>query len=190
MRLFSHSFLLSMAVFTQFVFAQEEGSELAMNSQQVVKIDSSLPLTPGNPILIDMGFYGAINAGIFQSFMPSIGLSVRTQKGANGAELDLSILPYNPLDLDAGISYKTSLSYLYHFKSKRSGVYLGGGPGLISNRHAFYPLAVTWIGFQFSSEFPNERRFHGFVDGGITGILEKQVATLVPTVRAGAGFSF
>ncbi len=197
MRKFIYFLLLATSTFAQErvvepISQETESQELRANGEQIVKIDPSHVLSSQRETLIDIGFYGAVNAGIFQSILPSLGTSIRTQKGANGMELDFSILPYNWSDLNAGLSYKIDFSYLYHFKSKRSGVYLGGGPGFITNSHIFRPLAVTWVGYQFSSPLPKERRIHAFVDGGMTAILERdrEVIVLVPTVRGGAGFSF
>lgn len=209
-------FLLVMIVSTHAALAQEEGSqteetpsELVADSREFIKTNLS-PFalqSPENPIFLDMELYAAYDGGMFHGAGASLGTSIRVQKGANGAELEVSVLGFDALDIDAGLGYKAALSYLYHFQGKRSGLYVGVGPGFVANQHIFDPLAVTWVGYQFASYFPKERRFSGFVDGGFTitfpgrpdrerviaGISEQGeivVARFIPTVRTGLGLSF
>jgi hypothetical protein len=195
-------FFLSTTLFSQSPQGQQEegkndslketDSELIAESGQVVNFNHPLSLEPKTPTITNVYLYAAIDGGVFYGVEPSLGTSIRMQKRAHGAEIEFSVLPYNPLDLEAGLGYKTAFSYLYHFRSNRSGIYLGGGPGFLSNHHIFRPLAVTWIGYQFLSQFTQQRRFSCFIDGGITSILEKerQIIVLVPTVRGGVGFAF
>lgn len=215
MKLLTSVFLLSMIFSTHAVLAQEGGSqteetpsELVADSREVTNTDHSLFAfqSAENPIFIDMELYAAYDGGMFHGAGASLGTSIRMQKGANGTELEVGVLGFDALDLDAGLGYKAALSYLYHFQGKRSGLYVGAGPGFVANQHIFDPLAVTWVGYQFASYFPKERRFSGFVDGGFTitfsgrpdserviaGISEGEIVVvrIIPTLRAGLGLSF
>lgn len=176
------------------LFAQpsHEQEELSAENEQITRFDQPIPEEPVNPIVMDVYFYAAVDGGLVYAAGPSLGTSMRMQKEHNSLEVDLSVFPYHPLDLSAGLSYKSSFSYLYHFKNKGSSLYVGGGPGIIANRRAARPLVVTWLGYQFNSQLTKQAHLSGFIDGGITSRLERdrQAIILTPALRGGIGVSF
>jgi hypothetical protein len=133
---------------------------------------------------IDLSLYGSVY--LHGRFYP--GISIRTQRQANGVELDFSTLPFS-----LGNDWKTSLSYLYHFGGARTGVYFGTGVGCASVDQHFCPTFTGFIGLQSSPNPGDGKGFHGFVDVGLFNLIENFPTSVffpVPEARAGVGISF
>ena len=117
MRYLAALFFLSTALFAQSPQGQQEESkndsekevrsELIAEGGQIVNFNPSHSLEPKTPTVTNVYLYAAIDGGVFHGVEPSLGTSIRMQNGAHGAEIEFSVLPYNPLDLEAGLGYKT-----------------------------------------------------------------------------------
>lgn len=196
--------LLSAHLFAEISPSQEElNAELIAEGGQVLKIAPSPPLEQKDPIMTNVHLYAALGGGLYLNNWPNLGTSIRMQGGVHGVELEFCSLYH--LDFVSYFGYKAALSYLYHFRKKGSGMYIGGGPGCVFDRHILCPLAITWVGYQFLSQFPQRNHLSGFVDGGITLSIFKDgskapatshawpagpLLLLVPVLRAGVGVSF
>jgi hypothetical protein len=190
MRRFICFFFCITATFAQEAVILNDG-ELAANSSlqiepgYISQTDVLVTLSLQSHTSLDVSVYG----GLLVIF-PNVGLSIRGQNKVHGLELDCKTMFNGYGRLSRVICYLANLSYLYHFNGKRSGFYLGGGPGVAFDSYYFVGNIASWFGYQFASDSSQKVQLYGFVDAGATFIITRSHLQPLPLLRAGAGFSF